>query len=204
MRPYLLLASVLAFGAQADNPYIQNQDKLGGDDGLAFSLFAGYTHGGDNFVAVNYTNGTKENFRFGNRYHLGLGGLWENGTWGAAFNLGYHFNFADGTNGEIELERYTAEFLPYYRWDRHKFLLGPSWHFDVKADIDIDGVHEKFDFDDALGWIVEYNYQITQHNWVGVRYQWVEYDLEKYNGIAVPSGLSGDGDHWGVYYRVVF
>ncbi|WKE66696.1 hypothetical protein PVT67_05490 [Gallaecimonas kandeliae] len=200
MRPYLLLASVLALPAMAaDNAYVQQGGKLGQDQGLAFSFFAGYTGGGDSFVVDNYSGGS-EKVRFGSRYHLGLGAQWEKDSFGAAFNVGYQFN----NDGDLNLKRYTLELLPFYQMGRHKFSVGPSWHFDVKSDIKLDGNHEKFKFKDALGAIVQYDYQLDQHNWVGVRYQWVEYELDKYNGVSMPGGTKGDGNQWGFYYRSVF
>lgn len=219
MKPCLLLAAVLSLPTFAqDNPYIDNSDPtLGQSDGLAFTLFGGYTQGGDNFITINYTDDTREHFRMGNRFHIGVGALWEGENFGTALNLGYHFNFADGTNGKVDFERYTVELLPYYRYGRHKFSVGAAWHLGVRGKLDVtdtvdngdgttseENTHVRVDFDDAIGAIIQYDYQITHHNWVSLRYEWIDYDVDKVNGVDLGTGLSGDGDHFGIYYRVVF
>ncbi|WP_115719266.1 hypothetical protein [Gallaecimonas mangrovi] len=222
MKACLLLIAALSFSAlaQADNPYLDTQGKFKASDGLAFTFFAGYTDGGDNLMRINYTDGTYENFRLGNRFHLGVGGLWENGQFGTALNLGYMFNFADDNDdNEIKLERYTLELLPYYRHGRHKFSVGATWHFKIQSKLDTalvvtndDGstsnepLHLETKFKDALGAVVQYDYQVTQHNWLGFRYVWINYDLDSVsvNHVAAQASGSTDANHYGIFYRVVF
>ncbi|WP_341501740.1 hypothetical protein [Gallaecimonas sp. GXIMD4217] len=202
-------ATLLAAPALADNPYLKTDaDKWQADPGFSFTLFGGFTTGGDKIAEISFTDGTTDSVRFGGRYHFGIGGVYEvpDSRWLFGANLGYHVNWADDADNEVTIKRYTLEAIPYYRLGRHLLGAGISWHFggevEVDEQTDIFGFKEA-KMDDEIGFLVEYNYQLYRHGWVGFRYQIVDYDIDEVDGVGIPA-VNFDADHWGIYYRAVF
>jgi hypothetical protein len=62
-------------------------------------------------------------------------------------------------------------------------------------------------FDDALGWLVEYDYSFS--GWenggfvLGVRYLWIDYEVDKVNSFSA-SGGEVDGNHVGIHINYMF
>ena len=63
------------------------------------------------------------------------------------------------------------------------------------------------EFDDALGWLVEYDYSFS--GWktggfvVGARYLWIDYEVDKVNS-SHTSGAEIDGNHVGIHVSYMF
>jgi len=64
------------------------------------------------------------------------------------------------------------------------------------------------EFEDALGWLIEYDYSFS--GWqrggfvLGIRYLRIDYKVEKVDGIRVPGGFEFDGNHVGAHVDFMF
>jgi hypothetical protein len=99
------------------------------------------------------------------------------------------------------------ELIPFYNIRNHRFGAGLSYHFSPELDLgELDG--PKVEFDDALGWLIEYDYSFS--GWqsggfvVGLRYLWIDYKVEKVDGRNVSGGFEFDGNHVGVHVDYMF
>ena len=126
--------------------------------------------------------------------------------WSFQTTIGYHLDEVSADNGDIRFERYPLEFIPFYNSGNYRVGAGLSYHLSPKLNLrDIGG--PKVAFDNALGWLVEYDYSFV--GWrkagllVGVRYLWIDYKIDKINGTPA-SGENIDGSHFGVHADFMF
>lgn len=195
------MASVAA-GAADDN---------GKADKFQVVIGFGLTYGGDKLAEaeVDYDGDTvDEDLRGGDliTFAAGLLTYLPRREWSIQTTIGYHFDEVDADNGDIRFERYPLEFIPFYNFGKHRAGAGLSYHLSPKLNLkNIGG--PKVTFDDALGWVVEYDYSFS--GWaeggliVGMRYLWIDYEVDKVNGFPA-SGESINGSHFGVHADLLF
>jgi hypothetical protein len=127
-------------------------------------------------------------------------------VWSLQSSIGYHVDEVNWDDGEVQFDRYPLELIPFYNFGKHRIGAGISYHLSPEADLkELGG--PKVEFDDALGWLVEYDFKFS--GWekrgfvVGARYMWIDYQVDKVNGTRV-SGGEVDGNHVGVHVDFMF
>ena len=171
----------------------------------------GLTHGGDELaeVEVEYDGDNHdEDLRAGELITLAAGIVvyFPLPEWSLQTSIGYHTDAVGDYDDDITFDRYPLELIPFYNFRNHRLGAGLSYHLSPELDLkEIGG--PKVKFDDALGWLVEYDYSFS--GWekggfvVGVRYLWIDYEVDKVNSIRT-SGVEIDGNHVGVHVNYMF
>jgi hypothetical protein len=171
----------------------------------------GLTYGGEKLaeVEVEYDGDTDDqDLRGGDLITVATGMVvyLPRPEWSIQTTIGYHFDEVSADNGEIRFDRYPLELIPFYNFRKHRIGAGLSYHLSPKLNLkEIGG--PKVKFDDALGWLVEYDYSFS--GWenggfvLGMRYLWINYDIGKVNGTPA-SGGNVDGNHVGVHVDFMF
>lgn len=176
--------------------------------------FAGFglTHGGDELAEVElyYDDDSHhdEDLRAGELLTIAAGIVvyFPLPSWSLQTSIGYHSDEVGDYNDDIMFDRYPLELIPFYNFSKHRIGAGLSYHISPELDLkEIGG--PKVEFDDALGWLVEYDYSFS--GWendgvvLGVRYLWIDYDVDKINKVRT-SGIDVDGNHVGIHINYMF
>ena len=171
----------------------------------------GLTHGGDELaeVEVEYDGDNHdEDLRAGELITLAAGIVvyFPMPAWSLQTSIGYHTDAVGDYDDDITFERYPLELIPFYNFSKHRIGAGLSYHLSPELDLkEIGG--PKVKFDDALGWLVQYDYSFS--GWenggfvLGVRYLWIDYEVDKVNSIRT-SGVEVDGNHVGIHINYMF
>jgi len=171
----------------------------------------GITSGGDELAEaeVEYNDDTiDEDIRAGELITL-TGGIvvyFPRSAWSLQTSIGYHSDSVGDYDDAITFDRYPLELIPFYNFGNHRIGAGLSYHLSPELDLkDIRG--PKVEFDDALGWLVEYDYSFS--GWensgfaLGIRYMWIDYEVNEVDGIR-RSGFEFDGNHAGIHANYMF
>jgi len=172
----------------------------------------GLTHGGDELadVEVYYDDDSHhdEDLRAGELITIAAGIVvyFPMPSWSLQTSIGYHTDDVGDYNDDIKFDRYPLELIPFYNFGSHRLGAGLSYHLSPELDLkEIGG--PKVEFDDALGWLVEYDYSFS--GWendgfvLGVRYLWIDYEVDKVSNIRTP-GNDVDGNHIGIHVDYMF
>ena len=156
---WLLLATVLSSTAHADL-YVEGAFEGGGDD------LAGTTAGDD----ISAGGGLK--FAIGVQNPVN-----EEGTAAIRLAVGYLFDSVDAVNGEAEVDTLTFDAVYVINSGPHSFGVGGTMHMSPEYSDDIVGLSPlKVEFDDAVGLLLQYGYQVTPNMELGVRVTDLEYE----------------------------
>ena len=175
--------------------------------------FAGFglTHGGDELAEVKLyydDDSHDEDLRGGELITIAAGIVFylPQPSWSLQTSIGYHTDAVGDYNDDITFDRYPLELIPFYNFSNHRIGAGLSYHLSPELDLkEIGG--PKVKFDDALGWLVEYDYSFS--GWendsvvLGVRYLWIDYEVDKVNKVGTP-GIDVDGNHVGIHVNYMF
>jgi len=171
----------------------------------------GLTHGGDELaeVEVEYDGDNHdEDLRAGELITLAAGIVvyFPLPEWSLQTSIGYHTDAVGDYDDDITFDRYPLELIPFYNFRNHRIGAGLSYHLSPELDLkEIGG--PKVKFDDALGWLVQYDYSFS--GWesggfvLGVRYLWIDYEVDKVNSFST-SGVEIDGNHVGIHINYMF
>ena len=183
------------------------------ENGARMDWFVGFglTHGGDELaeVEVDYDGDNHdEDLRAGELITLAAGIVvyFPLPEWSLQTSIGYHTDTVGDYDDDITFERYPLELIPFYNFSKHRIGAGLSYHLSPELDLkELGG--PKVKFDDALGWLVEYDYSFS--GWenggfvLGVRYLWIDYEVDKVNSFST-SGVEVDGNHVGIHINYMF
>jgi hypothetical protein len=198
-----LLCMATIFSAVANEP----------EKGSRMDWFVGLglTHGGDELAEakVYYDDDTHdEDLRAGELITIAAGIVvyFPQPAWSLQTSIGYHTDAVGDYDDDITFDRYPLELIPFYNFRNHRIGAGLSYHLSPELDLkEIGG--PKVEFDNALGWLVEYDYSFS--GWesggfiLGVRYMWIDYEVDKVNSISA-SGVEVDGNHVGIHINYMF
>lgn len=116
--------------------------------------------------------------------------------------VGYHFDRANGSNGNVRFERYPLELLGHFRvtdW----FRVGGGLRYTGAAKLRASGVGSQFavneDFKPAFGSVIEGEFFPMQSFGIKLRYV-----SEKFRSKTFPQLADADGSHGGVYFNFYF
>ena len=183
------------------------------EKGSQMNWFVGFglTHGGDELAEVELIyddDSHDEDLRAGELITIAAGIVvyFPLPSWSLQTSIGYHTDDVGNYNDDIKFDRYPLELIPFYNFSNHRIGAGLSYHLSPELDLkEIGG--PKVEFDDALGWLVEYDYSFS--GWendgfvLGVRYLWIDYEVDKVSNIRTP-GTDVDGNHIGIHVDYMF
>ena len=183
------------------------------ENGSRMDWFVGFglTHGGDKLAEaeVEYNGDTyDDDLRAGELLTIAAGIVvyFPQPAWSLQTSIGYHTDSVGDYDDDITFDRYPLELIPFYNFSKHRIGAGLSYHLSPELDLkEIGG--PKVKFEDALGWLVEYDYSFS--GWekggfvLGVRYMWIDYEIDKVGSFSV-SGAEVDGNHVGIHINYMF
>jgi hypothetical protein len=179
----LAVATPLASGAAEIRPMI----KLGLDTG------------GDTLITHVFPDGEVETIKGNQGFYVGGGASIVNaaGNLELEVSLTFKYTSAYGKNGEVEWTRYPLDALVFYRWARWRAGGGLTYHFGPKLKGGGDAAGVNVEFDNALGFVLQADYRITDQFTAGVRYTAIDYETSaspavttKSSGIGITLGVT--------------
>lgn len=174
-------------------PMAAQADQFGPEAPPAFTHFtldAGVTGGGDKLVVVTFSDGSSQSLYAGDSVYLDVGVMQDFGDphWSIAGTLGYAYNSVSASNATISFSHIPLEVIGLYNLGNNHFGFGV--HYDVNPHLDLAGYGPNGNFDNSLGWLVEYRW------WrFGIRYTYITY--------RSPQG-DANGNNFGVFFNYTF
>lgn len=163
----LALAATLLIAAPARATDVEPMLKVGAD------------FGGDELVTVTFTNGDTRTIHANDGLFLGGGVsiLNDERDVEAEISLSFKFDTINASNGEVTWSRWPLDALLFYRLPSMRVGGGLTYHInpELKGSGVVGNVFDKYD--NALGFIVQADYSISERHHIGVRYTGIEYKL---------------------------
>lgn len=182
MKQTILLTILLSLpGLALADPYFELALEVGGETFATAS-------GGSNFFSfdddlninggVKFALGVQNSFGAGDRDSL-------------SFAIGYLFDNIDADNGDAEFDTLTFDAIFLRRYEVHRLGGGISYHIGPEYEDDIDGFAPlELEFDDALGFLLQYAYAPGPGFQIGARFTFMEYES---------GGTDYDADSFGIF-----
>lgn len=154
-----------------------------------------YMSGGEELAEMNYTDGSSDSVSAGAGIGFGIG-LRQTVAEQVSVEgrLGYLSDTASGEDGfgrtvEFSFTTLPVDILAHYEAGKHSIGGGLTYH--MSPTLDIDGA--EFEFDNALGTLIEYQYSWSPQAAVSLKYQNISYDYKgtSFDGAGFGFGLSG-------------
>lgn len=207
MRSLLLVTSLSLAVAAFANP-AQAADPLTGrpvkEDSLyqhrsQFMINFGFQNGGDELIALRDvdTGEQVDNSRAGGYTRLTIGGDIAIADTPFSVQIGAGM-LRDALTSNVDADksvfkRKVLELIPFWNFDRHRIGLGATAHIEPAFTWNPDGPGgETYDFDDAIGAIMQYDIRYDQNISVGARYTFITYEMseegfegEEFSGNAI-------------------
>jgi len=167
--------------------------------GIYFELSA--ERGGETYASAERSVTYIEEFTTDDEVNLGGGlkialgienALGENKNKALSFSLGFIRRRLDASNGDADFDVVTFDSI--YSWinQKHQFGVGATFHLGPEFKSDIDGFTPvRIEFDDALGLILQYRFELTPGFHIGVRLTEMDYETD---------GISDDASSIGLYF----
>lgn len=179
----LALATTLVLSPAA---FAQDESAVKGELQWVFS--GGLTFGGDDFATVEYEGGGSDDLEAGGLFYIG-GGInyrFADSPVSLQGGIAYHFDEADADNGNASFDRMEFDFIGFYNFGQHRIGLGVTQHNSIDLSLKVDGERYDADFDNAVGFIVEYDYIVSPNTAIGIRYTDIDYDYDySYNTLGL-------------------
>ncbi|MGB1905773.1 MAG: outer membrane beta-barrel protein [Spongiibacter sp.] len=193
---------MLLVGAAAAPDAALANEALTAEDNrpIRFFVSAGYTHGGDDLLKLQFEKGGSEKITAGGGAMLGAGTILpisQNNE--LQLSINYHGDSSSAKNGDAGFTRFPVEALIFTRNQHHRFGVGPTLHLNPEVELDIDGQRKQsVTFDQALGAVAEYNFLVSEQVWLGLRYTYIQYETK---GVVTEEI---DGNHVGLMVHLIF
>lgn len=161
----------------------------------------GIDTGGDEILAHVFPGGEVETLNGNQGFYAGGGVSITNFYRGADLelevSLSFKYTTAYGENGEVDWTRYPLDALLFYRWPKVRAGGGLTYHFGPKLRGDGDASSVNVKFENALGFVLQADYRVTEKLTAGVRYTAIEYETKaspatttKSSGIGITFGYT--------------
>ncbi len=193
-------------------------DESSRESRFAGTIYTGLTFGGDDLATVDYIDDDgddvySDDVQAGGLLVLGGGISYTSSLpYELRATAGYHWDSADADDGSIDFERTVFDFLAFYAPGKHRVGGGLTYHTNInfEAKADYSGSVE-VEYEDEVGFMLEYDYVFTRWISVGVRYTFIDYTPEKitytncYYSCAYQSADQDvSADHVGIMANVFF
>lgn len=155
-------------------------------------VFGAIEFGGDELVKITFSDGSTDSIKAGELIYLGGGveidTLADDAKYKTRLTIGWKFDRINGTNGEVDFDRFPLELIQFYQPGQWQFGAGVTYHMNPK--LKGSGVVSGLDveFDDALGFVVEGDYFFSPKAFFGIRYTMIDYEV---NNVSVDGNSIG-------------
>ncbi len=157
----------------------------------SFHFKIGYETGGDTLVTVVFVGGETDKIKANEGFLLGAGVSMLNATKDVETEvaLSYKFDVITGSNGEVTFSRLPLDALVFYRLPSVRLGGGVTYH--LNPDLDGSGVASPFDtsFKNALGFVLQADWRLTEKMNLGLRYTILDYEVESTGAKIDSNGL---------------
>jgi hypothetical protein len=162
---------------------------------------AAFTTGGDKLATLVYSDGTTNSVRAGNLLYM-YGGLEvrpAESPFAFQGTIGYHFDNAAASNGDLRFERFPVEGTVLWRPDPH-FRIGAGIRYSMSARLTSSGAASlgNYDFDSQLAPLVQFEYLFNEHMGLQARFVQEKYKVRGGNGESI------DGSHAGIGFNYYY
>ncbi len=155
---------------------------------LLFALNVGVAHadlyvelgaesGGDDIIGTN----TGDEISAGGGIKLAIGvqsPVNEENSASLRLTVGYLFDSIDADNGDADIETMTFDAMYLFNSGRHTFGAGVTLHLSPEYSDKIAGLEPlTLEFDDTLGVVFQYGYQLTPGFEIGARITDIDYEV---------------------------
>ena len=152
----------------------------------------GYDTGGDTLVTVIFTNGDQENIKANRGLFFGAGVSIVNDAKDVEteISLSYKIDDITASNGDVTWSRWPLDLLVFYRLPSVRLGGGATYH--LNPDFSGSGVASglNVNFKSSLGYILQADYRINEKTNIGLRYTFLDYELE---GSSIKAHSNGIG-----------
>ncbi|MCH9814682.1 MAG: hypothetical protein K0U47_12160 [Epsilonproteobacteria bacterium] len=139
--------------------------------------------GGDKLASIGYTNGDTANLYAGGGVGFTGGILFVPKTTPelqTLVSIGYMFDSADASNGDVTFGRFPLSVIQYYVINQWRVGVGATYHMSPTLESDGFGYSdEEVDFDNGLGALAEIDYLFPSGMIIGFRATLMEYEYRK-------------------------
>jgi hypothetical protein len=160
--------------------------------------------GGDDMVVVS----GGEDLQAGQLLNLGIGydfDLNAAKTLRLRTGINYKFDSVDASNGEADFDRWPLDVLLISRQGNFALGAGITYHLSPTFEATINGVTNRVDFDDSLGFLLQAGYLVAERIELGARVTLIEYESDQ--PLLMTNGAIAnkvDGDSFGLYVSAGF
>jgi len=146
-------------------------------------LQVGYNGGGDELITVEHEYSSNYTIDAGDAFFIEGGMAIENpmANFETQIFIGYKFDTDSVTGGgDVTWDAIPITAMGLFTYDGWKFGLGLTYHIDPTLRGDFVGdIHIRDEFEDALGGVVQVQYEIANVFSIGLRGTFIEYELER-------------------------
>lgn len=157
----------------------------------SFHFKMGYDTGGDTLVTVLFVGGDTEKIKANDGLYFGAGVSMVNDAKDVEteFSLSYKFDEITGSNGDLTFSRLPLDALVFYRLPSVRLGGGVTYH--INPDLDGSGVVGGLNvkFEDALGFVLQADWRLTEKMNLGLRYTVLDYEVEGTGGKVDSNGI---------------
>lgn len=141
-------------------------------------LQGGVHFGGDDIITATFTNGDTEKIKGGELLSLSVGlGMDVQENLEARLMAGIKFDTINAENGGVDFYRYPLEALLMYKAAEKVYLGGGlSYHLNPKISADGIATGSNIDFDNALGFVIEMDYVLSNGGYLGIKFTSIDYE----------------------------
>jgi hypothetical protein len=158
---------------------------------------AGADFGGDTLVNVTFTDGSTASVKANEGFYFGGGAsiVTDSKLVEIELSLAYKFSMINASNGDIDWTRWPLEALVFYRLDKVRLGGGLTYH--LNPEVDGSGVATPLNikFDDALGFVLQADYRLSDKMAIGMRYTNLKYEVDGSSASAKSNGLGFTFSH---------
>ena len=155
-----------------------------------FFVQGGLHFGGDDIVAVTFTNGDTEKIKAGELMSLSVGaGTALSDTVEGRIMLGLKLDIVTAKNADLTFLRYPVEALALYHASE-KINIGGGLAYHLNPNVSGDGVasNVNINFDNAFGLVLTAEYMLSNGGYLGIKYTGIDYEI---NGLKVSGNSIG-------------
>lgn len=140
-------------------------------------LEAGIHLGGDELIIENYSDGSKDSSKAGNLFSLALGGTKPFAkNIDGQFSIGIKSDIINSADPEVTWVRYPVNAMFFYRRETYRIGLGLTAHLSPKLKGNGVASNIATSFKDALGGLIEVDFNIDNTFLWGVRFTNIKYE----------------------------
>jgi len=143
----------------------------------------GYSGGGDELVTIAHDYSRNYTIDAGDAYFIEAGMAIENplANFETQLLIGYRFDTDSAPGSDITWDAIPITALGIFNFQGWKFGAGITYHIspELKGDFYDQNLHIRDEFEDALGAIVQVQYEIANIFSIGLRGTFIEYELKR-------------------------